>query len=95
MTTICILCSNEHIENAREFTAKTWPNLSREHTFLGTPCSASGKGEPTHWFCSITIPEEKVQVYLDMQNYTIIEVMEIKPFLNKYGLQPIKSLIKK
>lgn len=79
---LCILCPVEHLDAVR---AKTG-NVND----LKTPCSPTGAGEPTHMFCSMAIPEDKLHTYTDRQELTTMEYIEPLEFLAKWNLKIIK-----
>ncbi len=86
---ICILASNEHIEEVRE-KAKTIPELATVK-ILKEGVSPTGKEPATHWFCSFNCPEGLLEKIKALQEYTIIERSGSSAFLEKHGLKRINE----
>lgn len=80
---INILTENDKVEQVRE----SWLNKN----VMKIPCSSTGEGPPTHWFCSMAGSEEKMMFIYSKKNLSIME-LEVGPkeFLNKWGLKIIK-----
>lgn len=77
----CILCSIEHLEAVR---AKINGDV------LHIPCNSTGEGEPTHMYCEMALPQERIDKYLSKQEFTIMEVANPTEFLEKWNLKIIK-----
>lgn len=87
MTTLCFLCPKDKISEARNNTEKYWPNISKNHTFLSTPLSEIGSDEIVYYFCMLSVPDNKVQEYIDKCEYSIVEQLSKEECLRKYGLR--------
>ncbi len=87
MTTLCFLCPDNKINEARANTLKYWPNVSKTHTFLSIPLSEIGSTVTTYWFCSIQVPDNKVRDYLNKTEFSIVEQLSQDECLRKYGLR--------
>lgn len=79
---LCILCPVEHLAAVRTKTGNS--------NDLNIPCSPTGEGEPTHMFCEMALPEEKVNDYLAKQELTTMEYANPLEFLAKWNLKIIR-----
>ena len=99
---ICILCENKNIEAARlnsknifpaEKTNTDLPDRFKDglpKTHLHIPCSPTGEGEPTHWFCFMSTDNATYERIVNNSLYSEVEESSPKEFLQKWGVKVIR-----
>ena len=78
---ICILCEVSKLSQARE--------KMKNDNILKIDLSPTGELPATHKFCVMAVPEEKAKKLMDSAEFTIIEAMGPKEFLEKHDLKKI------
>jgi hypothetical protein len=86
---ICILCKDVDLIRARKASKNLFPNTD-ENNNLTIPVSKTGLMPVTHWFCFMNVPESFYNHLLDIKDTLIIENIQPKEFLNKWGFKLIK-----
>jgi hypothetical protein len=79
---INILCEDAKVAQAREkFNSKT---------ILTMPLSETGEKPATHWFCSMSVTQQKADELMAKKELTEMEISAPKEFLAKWNLKIIK-----
>lgn len=88
---ICILATNENVEEVRAKGIEVLPQFSG-HRLLGTPVSPTGLMPPTHWFCSFSVTPETFEKLMAVKNLSEMEESSSKSFLKERNLKQIRRL---
>jgi hypothetical protein len=78
---ICILCEDSKLIQARE--------KMKNDNILKIDLSPTGELPSTHKFCVMAVTDEKAKQLMDSAEFTIIEAMNPKEFLEKHNLKKI------
>ena len=79
---ICILCEASKVEEARKKEGNS--------NVLKIELSPTGEKPATHYFCAMTVDQEKADKLFAKKEFTVMEIAEPKDFLEKYNLKYIK-----
>jgi hypothetical protein len=78
---ICILCEESKVSQVKE--------KLKNDNILKIELSPTGELPATHKLCVMAVPEEKAKQLMDSAEFTIIEAMSPKEFLEKHNLKKI------
>jgi hypothetical protein len=78
---ICILCEESKVSQVKE--------KLKNDNILKIELSPTGELPMTHKLCVMAVPEEKAKQLMDSAEFTIIEAMSPKEFLEKHNLKKI------
>jgi hypothetical protein len=78
---ICILCEESKLSQVKE--------KLKNDNILKIELSPTGELPATHKLCVMAVPEEKAKQLMDSAEFTIIEAMGPKEFLEKHNLKKI------
>jgi hypothetical protein len=78
---ICILCEVEKLPQVRE--------KMKNDNILNIDLSPTGELPTTHKMCVMAVTEEKARQLINSAEFSIIEAMNPKEFLEKHGLKKI------
>ena len=78
---ICILCEDDKLLQVRE--------KMKNDNILKIDLSPTGELPSTHKFCVMAVTDEKAKKLMDSAEFTIIEAMNPKEFLEKHNLKKI------
>jgi hypothetical protein len=78
---ICILCEESKVPQVKE--------KLKNDNILKIELSPTGELPATHKLCVMAVPEEKAKQLMDSAEFTIIEAMSPKEFLEKHNLKKI------
>jgi len=80
---ICILCEESKVLQARE--------KMKNDNILRIDLSPTGELPATHKLCVLAVTDEKARQMINSAEFTIIEAMNPKEFLEKHGLKKINT----
>jgi hypothetical protein len=80
---ICILCEEAKVLQVRE--------KIKNDNALSISLSPTGELPATHKLCVMAVTEEKAKRLMDMAEFTIIEAMGPREFLEKHNLKKIEK----
>ncbi len=83
---ICILCTDEHVEEVRRVAMENFPELVG-HVILGMPVSPDGKLPITHWFCQFKTSQATMGKLMALQNLSEMEIADPLEFLKARNLK--------
>ena len=79
---ICILCEASKVAEAR--------TKEKNENILKIELSPTGEKPATHYFCTMTVTQEKADKLFAKKEFTTMEIAEPKEFLEKNNLKIIK-----
>ena len=78
---VCILCEEPKVTQARE--------KMKNDNILNIDLSPTGELPSTHKLCVMAVTEEKANQLIESAEFSIIEAMNPKEFLEKHNLKKI------